>query len=149
MRNGFNERAQNSQRVSVRSPTGTPHDRRRCSGGGGREGVGCNVRVWPRVWSACNQHQPAECAESRSRCVMGGAGVAQSRGENVRRSDHLSRAVTRLCSCVHQRGDCVVPTRGLTHRAAGRVGRTRVEGAVLAGCAGTPGALLLVHKEQA
>ena len=26
-RNGFAERAQNSQRVSVRSPTGTPHDR--------------------------------------------------------------------------------------------------------------------------
>ena len=45
------------------------------------------------------------------RCV----GVAQSRGENVRRSQvsaryepgdlHLSRAVTRLGSCVHQRGD--------------------------------------------
>ena len=55
------------------------------------------------------------------RGVEGGAGVALCRGENIRRSQvsardeprdlHLSRAVTGLSSCMHQRGDCVVPTR--------------------------------------
>ena len=86
--------------------------------------MGCNVRVWPRVWSVCSQ----------------------SRGENVRRSQvserderrdlHLSGAVTRLCSCVHQRGDCVVPMRASPT-------------AQQVAWAGTAGALLLVHKEQA
>ena len=35
---------------------------------------------------------------------------------------------------LRQCGDCDVPTRGLTHRAARRAGRAGVEGAVLAGC---------------
>ena len=43
-RNGFAERAQNSQRVSVRSPTGTPHDR--CVGNVLTEEGG---KVWARV----------------------------------------------------------------------------------------------------
>ena len=65
--------------------------------------MGHSGRVWPRVWSACSQHQGAD------RDVEGGVGGAQCRGENIRRSQvsardepkdlPLSRAVTRLSSC--------------------------------------------------
>ena len=58
------------------------------------------------------------------RDVKGGVRVAQSRSEGQCQGTELLR----------QCGDCVVPTRGLTHRAARRAGRAGVEGAVLAGC---------------
>ena len=65
-RDGFAEKAQNGQRVRVRSPIGTPHDR----------GVGDvlakegsrgdrSVPAWPPPWTECSQCQPPERAESR------------------------------------------------------------------------------------
>ena len=59
-RDRFAERAQNGQRVGVRSPIGTPHD----WGVGdvlakkGGQGGGHSVRVWPPPWSGCSQCQP-------------------------------------------------------------------------------------------
>ena len=77
------------------------------------------------------------------RDVNGCAGVAQGRGEDIRRPQvgardeprdlHLSRAVKGLSCCVYQRGDRVVSARGLAYRATGCVCRVRVEGPVLAG----------------
>ena len=108
----FFERAQNSQRVSVRSHTGTPDNR--CVG---------SRQVWLR---AC-----LPSVRRADRDVEAGVRVAQGRGENIRqpqvsardepRELHLSRAVTRLSCCVYQRGDRVVSARGLAHHAAGRL----------------------------
>ena len=77
------------------------------------------------------------------RDVKGCVGVAQGRGEDIRRPQvsardeptdlHLSRAVTRLSCCVYQRGDRVVSARGLAYRATGCVGGARVERPVLTG----------------
>ena len=77
------------------------------------------------------------------RDVKGGVGVAQGGREDIRRQQvsardeprdlHLSRAVAGLNRCVHQRGDRVVTARSFAHRAAGRVGRARVQGSGLAG----------------
>ena len=92
------------------------------------------------MWATVGEFGLVSCLRAirANRDVKGGVGVNQSRGENVRRSQvsakdepgdlHLSRAVTRLGSCVHQRGESVVPALGLAHSAG-------VEGAVLAGCA--------------
>ena len=75
---------------------------------------------------------------------MSGVGVAQGGGEDIRRPQvsardeprdlHLGGAVARLGRGVHQRSGPVVAARGLAHRAAGRVGRARVQGSSLAGC---------------
>ena len=75
--------------------------------------------------------------------VKGSIGVARGGGEDVRRPQvrtrdeagnlHLSRAVAGLGRCVYQRGDRVVAARGLTNRAAGRLGRARVLESVLVG----------------
>ena len=69
-RDGFTERAQNGQRVSVRSPVGTPHDRdvRHVVTEEGGEVWAISMQVWPHVWSACSRSRPAERAGSRSRC---------------------------------------------------------------------------------
>ena len=77
------------------------------------------------------------------RDVKGGVGVAQGRGEDVRRPQfrardeprdlHLGRAVKRLSCCVYHRSDRVVSTRGLAHHATRRVSSAGVEGAGLAG----------------
>ena len=136
-RSGFAERAQNSERVSERSPIGTPHDR----------GVG-NVLTEEggRVWAIVREFGLVSGLRAvgagqlgvrgADRDVQGGVGVAQGEGEGIRKPEvsgdeprdlHLSRAVTSLSRCVYQRSDRVVPARGLAHRAAGRVGRACVQ----------------------
>ena len=66
-RDGFAERAQNGQRVRVRSPIGTPQDR----GVGdvlteeGSQVGGHSVRVWPPPWTGCSRCQPPRRAGSR------------------------------------------------------------------------------------
>ena len=170
-RNGF-------ARVSMRSPQGTPHGR-------GAGDVLAEERG--KVWATKDEFGLVSglraigtsllSVRGADRDVKGGVGVAQCRGENIRRSQvsardeprdlHLSRAVTRLVCCVYQRSDRVVSARGFSHRAAGRVGRAHVEKPNLASCtrhgfarpsaaqaqvnqsrARPPGALLLVHLEQ-
>ena len=117
-RDGFTERTETSQRVSMRSPIGTTQSAcRRCLGGGGREGVGHSGRVLLRIWSACSRHQPVVRAVSRSK-VEGGVGVDQCRGEKIRRSQDSARDEPRnFHLSVHRRGDCVVSTRALAHPA--------------------------------
>ena len=67
VRDGFAERAQNGQRVRVRSPIGTPHDR----GVGdvlteeGSQVGGHSIPVWPPPWTACSRCQPPERVESK------------------------------------------------------------------------------------
>ena len=103
-RDGFAERAQNSLRVSMRSPTGTPLDR----------GVGDFLaEERGKVWATVGEFGLVSGLRAVStsllsvrgadRDVKGGVGVAQGRGESVRRSQvsarneprdlHLSRAL--------------------------------------------------------
>ena len=131
-RDGFAGRGQNCHRVSMRSPTGTPHNR--CVGDvlaeEGRK-VWAMVGEFGLVSGLCAVGTSLLCVRGADRDVEGGAGVAQSTGDrrshvsarDEPRDLHLSRAVTGLSSCVYQGSDCVVSTHGLAHRAAGRVGR--------------------------
>ena len=124
---------------------GTPHNRGVGCSGGGRK-VWAIVGEFGLVSGLRAVSASLLCMRGADRDAESGVGVAQCRGENIRRSQvstrdepkdlHLSRAFTGLSSSMHQRGDCVVPTRGLAHRAAGRVGHACVQGAVLAGCTG-------------
>ena len=131
------------QRVSVRSLIGTPHDR----------GVG-NVlteegrKVWAVVcgFGVVSGLRAVGASllgvRGTDRDVKGGVGGAQCRGEDIRgpqvsardepRDLRLGRAVAGLSRCVYQRGDRVVPARSFAHRAAGGVGRARVQGSGLA-----------------
>ena len=139
-RDGFAERAQNGQRVGVRSPIGAPHDR----------GVGdvlakksSQVRAIvlefgldPGLSAINNSLRGVRGADGH---VQRSVGVAQSRCEDVSgpyiragneaRYLHLRGVVTLLCSCMNERGDGVVATRGLAQGAAGGVRRTRVQNA--------------------
>ena len=72
--------------------------------------MGHNTQVCPRV-----------SVRGADRDVKGCVGVAQGRGEDILRPQvsarvetrdlHLIRAITRLSSCVYQRGDRVVSAR--------------------------------------
>ena len=146
-RDGFAERAQNGQRVGVRSPIGTPHDR----------GVGdiltkksSQVRTIvfkfgldPGLRAVNTSLRGVRGADGHIQCSVG---VAQSRGEDVSgpqiraRNEagylHLRGVITLLRSCMNERGDSVVTTRGLTQGAARGVSRTRVQDARVASSAG-------------
>ena len=86
-RNGFAERSQNSQRVSVRSPMGTPHDR---GAGNVLTKEGGKVRAKRREFGLVSglRADMASLLSMRGtdRDVDGGAGVAQGGGEDVGRS---------------------------------------------------------------
>ena len=116
---------------SVRSPIGTPHDRgvgNTLAEEGGKVWAN-STRVWPRVASLLS-------VRGADRDVKGCVGVAQGRGEHIRRPQvsardkprdlYLSRTITRLSCCVYQRSDRVVSTRSLAYRATSPVGRAPV-----------------------
>ena len=146
-RDGFAERAQNGQRVGVRSPVGTPND----------WGVGdvlakesSQVRA---VTLQLGRHPGLRAVSASLQSVRRTdghverrVGVAQGRGENIRRSQigawdeagniHLGGVVTLLRSRVQEGGDSVVTTSGLAQGAAGGVRCSRVQDARVAGGTG-------------
>ena len=146
-RYGFAERAQNGQRVGVRSPIGAPDD----------WGVGDVLAKESSQVGAVTFHlgrHPGLRAVSASLQGVRRAdghverrvGVAQGRGEDISRSQvsagdeagdlHLRGVVTLLRSRVQEGGDSVVTASGLTQGAAGGVRCPRVQDARVAGGAG-------------
>ena len=124
-RDGFAERAQNGQRVGVRSPIGTPHDR---GEGDILTKKSSQVRAIvfkfgldPGLRAVNTCLRGVRGADGHIQCSVG---VAQSRGEDVSgpqirarneaRNLHLRGVITLLRSCMNERGGSVVTTRGLT-----------------------------------
>ena len=146
-RDGFAERAQNGQRVGVRSPRGTPHDR----------GVGdvlakrsSQVRAIvlkfgldPGLSAVNIGLRGVRGADGHIQCSVG---IAQSRGEDVsgpqvRARDetgnlHFSSVIALLRRCMQEGRNGVVSPRGLAQGAGGGVRRARVQNARVAGSAG-------------
>ena len=127
--------AQNGQRVRVRSPIGTPHDR----GVGdvlAKEGSQVGAVVFqlglhPGLSAVSASLQSVRGADGHvERCV----GVAQGRSEA--RYLHLRGVVALLCGRVDERGDGIVTARGLAQGAAGGMRGARVQDARVAGGAG-------------
>ena len=139
-RDGFNERAQNGQRVSVRSPVGAPDNR----------GVG-NVLAEKRgeVRAIVSKFglkpvRPSLLGVRRAnRGVEGGVRIAEGRGEDVSGPEIgardeaknlcLDSAVAGLSRGLHKCSDRVVAAGGLAQGTAGGVGGACVQGSRLAG----------------
>ena len=144
---GFAERAQNGQRVRVRSPIGTPHDRSvgdvLTKKGSQVGAVVFQLGLHPGLSAVSASLQSVRRADGHvERCV----GVAQGRGEDVsgpqvRARDearylHLRAVVALLCGRVDERGDGIVTARSLAQGAAGGMRGARVQDARVAGGAG-------------
>ena len=119
-RDGFAERAQNGQRVSVRSPTCTPDDRgcKKCSDGEKRRCVGRSGQVWLHNWFVCSKTRPAGRAEqvemSRAVQELPKAEVRTSAGLRSVPGTRPGTSVSAVLSRgVHNCGDRVVAACGL------------------------------------
>ena len=139
-RDGFAERAQNGQRVRVRSPIGTPHHLGvgdvLAEKGSQVGAIVFEFGLHTGLGAVGASLQGVRRADGH---VEGCVGVAQGRGEDVNgpqvrardeaRHLHLRGVVGR----VDERGHGIATARGLAQGAAGGVRRARVQNATVAG----------------
>ena len=139
-RNGFAERAQNGQRVGMRSPVGAPDNwgirdvlaKKRVQMGS----IVLKFGLDPGLSAVNTSLRGMRGADGD---IQGSVSVAQSRGEDfsgpqVRARNetgnlHFSGVIALLRSCMQEGGDGVVSPRSLPKSAAGGMRCTRVQNA--------------------